>query len=55
MSIAMLFWVIMILWLLSWWGAWVITDPRIGHASNLIVWVCLALLGWHVFGAAIHG
>jgi hypothetical protein len=55
MSIAMLFWVIMILWLISWGGAWFVPDPRMGYIGGFIVWVCLALLGWHVFGAAIHG
>lgn len=55
MTFAMLFWIIMLLWLLSWFGAWIITDPRIGYGSSLILWVLLALLGSHVFGAALHG
>ena len=53
MSIAMIFWIIMIVGLLfhgynnrATLGNWAM--------SNLVVWVLLALLGWAVFGAAIH-
>jgi len=53
MSIALLFWVIMIIGLLfggytnrATFGAWAM--------NSLVLWVLLALLGWAVFGAAIH-
>lgn len=55
MTIGMLFWILMILAFLSWGGVWFIADARFGYVNNVVVWVCLALLGWHVFGAAIHG
>jgi len=53
MSIGLLFWVIMIIGLLfgvysnrATVGPWL--------TNNLVLWVLLALLGWAVFGAAIH-
>jgi hypothetical protein len=53
MAIGLLFWVIMIIGLLfggytnrATIGVWAI--------NNLVLWVLLALLGWAVFGAAIH-
>jgi hypothetical protein len=54
MSIGLVFWILMLLALLSWVGAWMNVDPRIGHVSGLLLWVLLALLGWHDFGAMIH-
>lgn len=53
MSIGLLFWIIMVVWLLfgaytnrATLGAWA--------GSGLMLWVLLALLGWRVFGPAIH-
>lgn len=53
MSIALIFWVIMLVWLLFGFynnratiGTWV--------AGALFEWVLFALLGWAVFGPAIH-
>jgi len=54
MSIGMLYWLIMVVWLFSWFGVWWNNDPRIGYVSSLILWILLALLGWHDFGAMIH-
>lgn len=54
MSFGLLFWIIMLIWLLTWAGAWWNVDPRIGHVSSLILWILLALLGWHVFGPMVH-
>lgn len=56
MSVGLLFWVLMVLWFFSWaattWGAqqW----PWAIHASNLLFFVLLFLLGWHSFGFVIH-
>lgn len=56
MSISLLFWVIMVVWLLF--GIW--TSWPVGAANGkavagtAILWVLLALLGWQVFGPAIH-
>lgn len=54
MSIALLFWVIMIIWLLF--GLWsnYPTGGVKGFGGTLIEWIVIALLGWAVFGAAIH-
>jgi hypothetical protein len=55
MSIGLLFWVLMILWFFSWigttWGG--LTGPYL-HASTLLFFVLLFLLGWHAFGFVIH-
>lgn len=52
MSISILFWVIMLIWLLfGFWSNWP-NYKAVG--GGIIVWVLLALLGWAVFGAAIH-
>ena len=53
MTMGLLFWIIMLFLLLfgTWWS-W----PNYGPVgSNLLVWICLLLLGWHAFGAPIHG
>jgi len=59
MSLAFLFWLIMILWLLFslWWGgrgptgAWSF-GPAVG--GSFILWILLFMLGWRVFGFPIH-
>jgi hypothetical protein len=58
MTIALLFWVIMLILLIfGFWGS----RPAAGapwnwsaFGGNFIVWVLLALLGWQTFGPAIH-
>lgn len=53
MSIALLFWIIMLVGLLF--GAYTNRTAPLAWASNsLVLWVLLALLGWAVFGAAVH-
>lgn len=53
MSISLLFWVIMLIGLLH--GLY---TNRATVASwiggNIVLWILLALLGWAVFGPAIH-
>jgi hypothetical protein len=55
MSIGLLFWVLMVFWILSWvgttWGG--LAGPYI-HASTLLFFILLFLLGWHAFGFIIH-
>ena len=52
MSIGLLFWVIMIVWLLfGLWQSWPTPRPIGNH---IILWLLLALLGWQVFGPALH-
>ena len=54
MSIALLFWVLMICWFVF----GLITGPRpfnfVGFGGSLLLFILLSLLGWQVFGAAIH-
>jgi hypothetical protein len=58
MTIGLLFWVIMIIWLLfGLWSNWPSTPGAAGFrgiGGTLIEWILLALLGWKVFGPAIH-
>lgn len=54
MTIGLLFWILMLLWLV--WGiiqAWPNWQPFVG--GNLLLWVIIALLGWKVFGPMLHG
>lgn len=56
MPIGLLFWILMILWLVSWagttWGGW--TGSYL-HVSTLLLFVLLFLLGWHDFGFILQG
>lgn len=57
MSIGLLFWVIMVIWIISWlatnWGgqSW----PWAIHASSLLFFILLFLLGWKTFGFIVQG
>jgi hypothetical protein len=57
MSIGLLFWVIMVIWFVSWaastWGAG--SYPWAIHASTLLFFILMFLLGWKVFGFVIQG
>ena len=55
MSLQILFWFLMILWLIF--GAWGYRDPAqpfVRGGWNLLAFVLLAILGWQVFGAPIR-
>lgn len=52
MPIGILFWMLMVLWIIF--GAWANWPNYTWVGSNLLLWVLLALLGWHDFGAIIH-
>jgi hypothetical protein len=53
MSIGLLFWVIMVIGLLF--GFYTNrATPMVWIGNSLVLWVLLALLGWAVFGPAIH-
>ena len=53
MSIGLLFWIIMIIGLLF--GLYTNRSTPLAWASNnLVLWILLALLGWRVFGPALH-
>lgn len=57
MTIGLLFWILMIIWLVF--GliiVWPAAGPRYYPVGgHLLVWILLALLGWKVFGPALHG
>lgn len=54
MGIGLLFWVIMVFGLLF--GFYTNrAAPMVFIGNSLVLWVLLALLGWKVFGPAIHG
>lgn len=53
MTIGMLFWVLMIVWLVfGLWAWWPITRA---HGPTFLLWFLLFLLGWGVFGFPIKG
>ena len=53
MSIALIFWIIMLIWLIF--GLYQQrATPLVWVNNSLLLWVLLALLGWAVFGAAVH-
>jgi hypothetical protein len=57
MTFGLAFWILMLLWLvLSVWHSWrgpAPNYPLVG--GNVLLFVLLLLLGWHEFGAPIHG
>jgi hypothetical protein len=55
MTLGLLFWIIMVVWLLFWGAWWVSPDPRFYHGSYFVLWTLLALLGYKVFGPLLHG
>lgn len=56
MPIGILFWFLMILWFLFWglatWNPSIGPYGPIGH--GLLLFILLALLGWHDFGPVLH-
>lgn len=56
MTMSMVFWVLfLVAFIFGGWTANTSTpNPRIVLATDLITFVLLGLLGWRVFGAAIH-
>ena len=59
LSISLLFWILMILWLVFGFIATPFTTgqpfPWKPIGGHLLIWILLALLGWRVFGPAISG
>lgn len=57
MSLGLVFWILMLLWLvfgLYWrWPAG--GAPIWPLGGDLLLFILLLLLGWHAFGAPIHG
>jgi hypothetical protein len=56
MTRGLVFWVIMLLLLLSLVGGFAgFGQPYIRQAGGVIEWVLLALLGWNVYGPMLRG
>ena len=53
MSMGLLFWIIMVIWLLG--HAWLVNGDWRAISVNLVPWILFLLLGWQVFGAPIRG
>ena len=56
MSIGFFFWLLMIVWLaVGIFSAWPLNGPNLRpFGGTLLLFVLLAILGWHVFGAPVH-
>ena len=55
MGFALIFWILMLLWLIyGSWGYWAPGNPYWWHGHGLFLFILLLLLGWHVFGAPVH-
>jgi hypothetical protein len=53
MPIGILFWMLMILWIIF--GTWNNWGNHYIIGGNLLLWILLALLGWHDFGFILQG
>lgn len=53
MTISLVFWILMLLWLVL--GLSAVRYPNLGPAGNLLLFLLLLLLGWKLFGPPIHG
>jgi hypothetical protein len=55
MPIGLIFWVIMLLWIISWFGTtfgnW--GGPFV-YVSSGLIFILFFLLGWHDFGFIVH-
>lgn len=54
MPLGIIFWLLMILWLLSYFGVWWNVDARISYVNSILLWVMLACLGWATFGPIVR-
>lgn len=53
MSFGLVYWILMLIWLVfGIWSTW--PTPTRAAGGNLLLFILLVLLGWHVFGAPIH-
>lgn len=55
MSIGLLFWVLMVIWIVFWgWGRTAGGSPYWPIYNGWLLFILLFLLGWHQFGFIIH-
>lgn len=55
MSLLLIFWVLMLLWLVFGLWDWYNPDPRWARGHNVFLFILFLVLGWAVFGAPVHG
>lgn len=55
MPIGLLFWILMILWMISWFSTRFGGYTSYVYASDLLFFVLIFLLGWHSFGFILQG
>jgi hypothetical protein len=56
MEIGFIFWLLMFLILIfGWWGNWGGGQAYWGVGNGFLTFILLFILGWKVFGFAIHG
>jgi len=54
MTLGLLFWILMLLWLVAYgWGWSVAPTPWPTHVPGLLLFVLILILGWHAFGPPI--
>jgi len=56
MSIALVYWILMLLWLVfGIWSGWPMTGANVRPlGGTLLLFILLVLLGWRAFGPPIH-
>lgn len=55
MSIGLLFWVLMVIWVVFWgWGRTAGGSPYWPHYNGWLLWVLFFLVGWRIFGFILH-
>ncbi len=52
MQLSVAFWVCVLIWLV--WGFWSLGPNWKAGAPNLLLFLIICILGWQVFGSAIH-
>ena len=58
MSLGLMYWILMLVWLVF--GIWIKWPNRQNEGvrtsgGGVMLFILLLILGWHVFGAPIHG
>jgi len=59
MTLGTWYWILMALWLfVGVWVSWPRGEAKVNlvmGSGNILLFILLVLLGWHVFGAPVHG
>ncbi len=53
MTLTLLFWILMLLWVVAYGIGWDANAPWPTRFPNLLLFLIILTLGWHVFGAPI--